>query len=89
VKVTWHEEPGNRRHTRTIITLAEFHELIAAEDEAAKAEGQQLDRRDLYATYMTDTSPVGAALMAAEVGEIVTVDTAVGRKTLTLEKRYD
>jgi transcription elongation GreA/GreB family factor len=86
VKVTWHEEPGDRRHTRTIISLADFHELIAEEDEAAKAEGRQLDRRDLYTTYMTDTSPIGAAIVGMEVGEVADVMTGVGMKRITVRR---
>ncbi len=72
--VTWHELPLDRRFTRRIVTREEFHRVLVP--------GRV---REVLDALMPDTAPIAQALMGHVPGDVVTVETGFGRKTITVE----
>ena len=71
--VTWHELPLGRRFTRRIVPASRFRELAAE------------NSRTTHEQLMPETAPIARAVMGALPGDVVTVETGFGPKTITVE----
>jgi transcription elongation GreA/GreB family factor len=71
--VTWRELPLDRRFTRRIVTDEAFLRAVA------------VSVRDAHDQLMPETAPIARAVMGHMPGDVVTVETGFGPKTITVE----
>lgn len=70
--VIWTETPANRRYTRRIVPADQF------------ARAAHSDSKTAHNTLMSERAPIARALLGRQVGDVVTVETGVGRKTIAV-----